>query len=335
MHDLAIIIVSTNEAKWLRRCLQTLLDHLGPVTAEVVVVDNESTDGTRELVEAEFPGVRVVRSRNRGFSHANNRGLMTCEARHVLFLNPDTEIVEGTFAELVALMDARQSLGLIGVKQVTSDGLPFPTIRRFPNALRALGEAFASERLPFRVPWLGERELDLSLLDREVECDWTSGSFMLARREALESAGFLDERFFIFAEETDLCLRIKRAGWEIRHVPLMTIVHHFDKVGVSPKMEAQNAFAKMQYARKNFSAAHRAAYATALALRYIIRLLAPHPGVTPQHRIAARRALRTMLADQDAPFGAPPPTALALRAGGAAEPSAVADPESKASPRPH
>ena len=101
MHDLAIITVSTNEAQWIRPCLRTVFTHIGDVSVDVVVVDNESTDRTADLVAAEFPDARVVWSRNHGFSHGNNRALMTCNARYVLFLNPDTEILEGTFADLV------------------------------------------------------------------------------------------------------------------------------------------------------------------------------------------------------------------------------------------
>ena len=93
--DLAIITVSTNEAHWLRPCLSTVFAHIGDVSADVVVVDNDSRDGTADLVATEFPDARVVWSRNHGFAHANNRGLMTCDARYVLFLNPDTEILEG------------------------------------------------------------------------------------------------------------------------------------------------------------------------------------------------------------------------------------------------
>jgi GT2 family glycosyltransferase len=89
--DIAIITVSTSEAHWLRPCLSTVFAHMGDVSADVVVVDNESRDGTADVVATEFPDARVVPSRNHGFSHANNRGLMTCDARYVLFLNPDTE----------------------------------------------------------------------------------------------------------------------------------------------------------------------------------------------------------------------------------------------------
>ena len=95
--DLAVVIVSTNEANWLEPCLRTIFEHAGDARLDVVVVDNESTDGTRELVETGFPQARVVSSENRGFGHANNRGVMTCTARYVLFLNPDTQIVEGDF----------------------------------------------------------------------------------------------------------------------------------------------------------------------------------------------------------------------------------------------
>ena len=101
MTELAVIVVSTNEAYWLRRCLPTIYDHAGKIELDVVVVDNELTDETRELVESEFPLARVVRCVNRGFAQANNSALRTLDARFVLFLNPDTEILQGTLAGLL------------------------------------------------------------------------------------------------------------------------------------------------------------------------------------------------------------------------------------------
>lgn len=303
-----MIIVSTNEAHWLRPCLSTVFERAGGASLDVVVADNQSTDGTRELVETEFPQARVVTCENRGFAHANNRGYMTTDARYVLFLNPDTEILDGTFGSLVKALDARPQVGLIGVKQVTADGSLFPTIRRFPNALRALGEAFGSERFPFRASWLGERELDMSVYERDVECDWTSGSYMLARREALLSGGILDERFFIYGEEPDLCLRMKQSGWEIRHLPTMTILHHAGKAGINPKMEAQGAYARVLHARKHFGRSHRAVYIWALCTRYGVRLTSAHQ---PQ-RAAMIRSLKTLLHLEKPPFGEPPRQAVAL-----------------------
>jgi N-acetylglucosaminyl-diphospho-decaprenol L-rhamnosyltransferase len=311
--DLAIIVISTNEAHWLTPCLSTVFAHAGTATLDVVVVDNMSTDGTRELVEDGFPEARVVTCPNRGFAHANNRGAMTCSARYVLFLNPDTEIVDGDFGELVDALDQRPDVGLAGVRQLTGDGELHPTIRRFPNAVRAIGDALGSERWPARPAWLGERLTDLTRYDREQECDWTSGSFMIARREALLSAGMMDERFFIYSEEPDLCLRLKRAGWSVRHLPHMQIVHHAGKGGVRPKMIAQDVYTRRQYARKHFGAGHRAVYLTAIGARWALRA-APRAGGGPddrQRRAAARRAVRTLMGTEAAPFGTPPPTAIA------------------------
>jgi len=309
--DLAIVVVSTNEAHWLERCLSTVFDRAGGAALDVIVVENECTDGTRELVQASFPDARVVSSPNRGFGYGNNRGLEQADARYSLLLNPDTEVVQGSFGELIELLDTRPQVGLAGVRQITADGSLWPTIRRFPSVSRALGEALFSERWPVHPAWAGERVLDWAAYEREGECDWTSGSFMLARREALLSAGLLDERFFIYSEEPDLCLRIKRAGWQVRHLPQMTIVHHAGKGGVRPRMVAQDAYARKQYARKHFSPAYRGLYLAACGARHVVRAgTARAAGADGEaRREAAKRALSTLSGRAEPPFGTPPPTA--------------------------
>jgi N-acetylglucosaminyl-diphospho-decaprenol L-rhamnosyltransferase len=312
MADLAIVVVSTNEAHWLERCLTTTFDRAGGASLDVIVVDNASTDGTRELVESGFPQARVVSSPNRGFAYGNNRGLEQTDARYVLLLNPDTEVIDGTFEDLVQLLDARPQVGLAGVRQVTADGTLWPTIRRFPGVTRALGEALFSERWPVHPAWAGERVLDLRAYEDERECDWTSGSFMLARREAVLSAGLLDERSFIYSEEPDLCLRMKRAGWQVRHLPQMTIVHHAGKGGVRPRMVAQDAYARKQYARKHFGPARRSLYLAACGMRHLIRGASARAAGdnAAAQREGARRALLTLTGRTEPPFGVPPPTAV-------------------------
>jgi GT2 family glycosyltransferase len=294
--DLAVVVVSANDARWLQDCLSSLYAHAGPIELEAIVVDNASTDGTRELVHSRFPQAHVVSSPNLGFAHGNNRGLERTAARYVLLLNPDTQILEGTLAELLALLDASPEVGVAGVRQLDGAGALLPTIRRFPNALRALGEALGSERWPLHPAWAGERVLDPAAYARAGDCDWVVGSFLLARREALLAAGVLDERFFLYSEEPDLCLRVARAGWRVRFLPAITIRHHAGKGGVRPRMVAQEAFARMQYARKHFSRSHRALYLAALRVRYALR-----------GRTWALSALRGR---QAAPFVAPPATAL-------------------------
>ena len=308
MTDLAVIVVSTNEAHWLRRCLPSIYERAGGITLDVIVADNESTDDTRALVESEFPQARIVSCVNRGFAQANNCALRTVDSRWVLFLNPDTEILEGTLAGLVGGLAARPTVGLVGVRQVTADGQLYPTIRRFSTATRWFFEGIGSEKFPFRASWLGERELDMDVYERDVECDWVSGSFMLARREAIQSAGFMDERFFLYCDETDLCLRIKQAGWEVRHLPDLTILHHAGKAGWKPKLEAQGAYAKRLYARKHFSPPHRVAATAALAVGYGLRSVA-WP-LDREQRESARAALGTLLGRRPPPFGEPPRVAL-------------------------
>jgi N-acetylglucosaminyl-diphospho-decaprenol L-rhamnosyltransferase len=304
--DMAVIIVSYNSAGWIRACLRSVFGRLGRLGADVVVVDAESRDQTVDIVAAEFPAVRLIRSRNRGFGYANNRALMTCDARYVLFLNPDTEILDGSLSGLINALDRRPSVGLIGVRQVNGDGDLDPTIRYFPNALRALGDNFSAERLPGRPRWLGEREINPALYDTEVECDWTSGSFMLARREALESSGFFDERFFMYSEETDLCKRIKAAGWEVRHLPSMTIRHYGADVTVDPSLESLQFHSRIAYARKHFSRIHRALYFAVVALALALRSVYAGRGeLARRRREASRAAVKTILGRSPVPHGPP------------------------------
>ncbi len=214
---------------------------------------------------------------------------------------------------------------MVGVRQVTAEGTLFPTIRRFPSVTRALGEALFSERWPVHPAWAGERRLDWEAYERECECDWTSGSFMLARREALLGAGLLDERFFLYSEEPDLCLRVKHAGWRVVHLPQMTIVHHADKAGVQPRMVAQDAYARGQYARKHFTRAYRFAFLGALGLRHLIRAAGAAAGGADAdaRREGARRALRALAPRAEPPFEMPPETAVTRESGGRGEHSAA------------
>jgi hypothetical protein len=306
---LSVVIVSANSASWLRPCLATVFERAGDVELDVVVVAAGCTDETVELVSTEFPQAKTISCENRGFAYANNCALRTIDSDWVLMLNPDTEILDGTFADLIHRLGSRPTVGLVGVRQLGSDGQLFPTIRRFPNAIRSLFEALGSERFPFRASWLGERELDSSVYGQDVACDWTSGSFLLVRREALQSAGFMDERFFLYREETDLCLRIRQAGWEIRHFPYVTILHHANKEGWNPRLDAQAAYAKRQYFEKHLSRVHRLSAMSALLLGYALRSVVGRGNAGMQ--ASSRAALTTLLGLRPPPFGEPPPVAMA------------------------
>jgi hypothetical protein len=312
-HDLAVIIVSIpDEPHWLTRCLSTLFAAAGDLNVDVVVVDNGLGGTTRALVEGEFPRARVLQTDNHGFAHANNRALMTVCARYVLFLNPDTEIVEGTLPELVARLDANPEVGLAGCRQVGADGELHLTMRRFPTAIRLLMEGLGSERWPVRASWMGLRSLEPDDYVREFDLDWTSGSFMFVRREALESAGWLDERLFLYCEDPDLARRIKSAGWIVRHMPQMEIVHHAGKMGWSVRGYAQYAYANRVYFAKHLGALHRRAAVAALAAGYGLRavLFPLLRRSQPDAARAMRAAFVSAIGRAQPPYEAPPPTAI-------------------------
>jgi GT2 family glycosyltransferase len=230
-----------------------------------------------------------------------------------LFLNPDTEILQGTFADLIAELERRPEVGLVGVRSRTHDHIEWPTIRRFPTPLRMLCESLGAEHLPVHASWMGQRELDPGSYERDTECDWVSGSFMLARREALLGAGLMDERFFLYCEEPDLCLRMKNAGWQVRHLPTMQILHHARRRGYNQQMIAQEAYAHRQYMQKHFGPVRRRTGVLAYALGHAVRALfgGRDRQFAREQRRVSRAALRAVLGLSPPPFTEAPPTSVA------------------------
>ena len=155
--------------------------------------------------------------------------------------------------------------------------------------------------------------LDLGGYEREWSATGPRARSCSPAARRCSASGLLDERFFIYSEEPDLCLRIKRAGWQVRHLPQMTIVHHAGKGGVRPRMVAQDAFARKQYAAQALRAVRRGLYLSAVGLRHLIRAAACGADRERPARLAGearRAALLTLLGRVDPPFGTPPPTAL-------------------------
>jgi len=270
----------------------------GPIAVEWIVVDSGSTDGTPDAVEREFPEITVVRRPNIGFAASNNLAFASARGRYVLLLNPDMEIVTGTLAELVAKMDANPGVGVGSAVSYYPDGTLHATIRRYPSPLRAFGEALMLARLPF-LRGIREEDDRSFIYETEQRADWLVGGFLIVRREAIEQVGGMDERFFLFSEETDWCLRIHSAGWEIRHFPTMRLTHHTGRAA-RPDLYAQNSYSKLLYARKHFTRPAQLSFRAALVLRHALRYtgFAPRARRRPELRQrvdAERLALRVVL----------------------------------------
>ncbi len=227
--DLSIVILSWNVRELLAACLRSLPTATGDWwdRAEVLVVDNASTDGSAEMVRRDFPGVRLVAlPRNLGFSGGNNVGIRAAQGKYVLLLNPDTVARPGSIATLAEYMEAHETSGIVGPRLLNPDGTLQPSRRRFPTLLTALVESTPLQR------WLGKLPAirRFYMLDQPEavtqQVDWLSGAALLCRREALEQAGLFDPGYFMFSEEVDLCRRVKDAGWEVVYVPHAEIVHY-------------------------------------------------------------------------------------------------------------
>jgi len=267
--DLSVAIVTFNGRELALATLRSALENAGPIAVEWFVADNGSSDGTPDAIAREMPDVTVFRGENRGFAHGNNVVLNHARGRYVLLLNPDVEIERGTLAELVAALDERPEVGAASVIHRGTAGHVLPSIRRFPSPLRGLAEALLATRLP-RLRHLQEHDRELDRYFEERPADWVCGAFLIARREAVEDAGLLDERFFLYSEEVDWCLRIRAAGWDIRHLPVMEVIHH--EGPTTPARVAEECHSRMLFARKHFGGRRARAIHGALLLKHGLRV---------------------------------------------------------------
>jgi GT2 family glycosyltransferase len=224
--DLEVVIVSHGAEALLRRCLRSLADHPASVTTRVTVVDSGSTDSTPDMVEREFPSVRLIRCENIGFSAANNVVLREDEAAAVLLLNPDTEVYAGTLDAALARLRSEGRIGMVGCKLLTESGeLDHACKRSFPTPLSALAhftgigrsDGASGALSQYRATHLGD--------DEPGEVDAVNGAFMLCRAEAVREVGLLDEGYWLYMEDLDWCRRFWQAGWKIFYDPAGVALH--------------------------------------------------------------------------------------------------------------
>lgn len=224
--EVSIVIVSFNTREILRECLFSVLTEGQGIDVEILVVDNASADGSADMVEQEFPDVRLIRAeRNLGFGAANNLALQQARGRYFVLLNSDAFLQPGALALSIRHMDQEPKCGLGGGRLTGRDGHLQPSSRSFntitDDLLVATGLA---ARFPkskffghFDRTWADDREA--------AEVDWVPGAFCIIRPEALERAGLFNPLFFLYYEEVDLCMRIKQAGYTVWYWPDISIVH--------------------------------------------------------------------------------------------------------------
>lgn len=224
--DVSIIVVSFNTRDLLRDCLRTVQRYAGGLSVETIVVDNVSRDGSADMVAAEFPDAVLIRSMvNLGFAAANNRAFEVARGRYLVLLNSDAFLRPGALERSVAYMDADPRIGLGGARLVGRDDSWQPSARMFPSpvlelvTISGLAAKYPQSRVFGR--------LDRTWADQSAaaEVDWVPGAYSIIRREALDSAGSFDEKFYLYYEEVDLCRRIQAAGYSIWYWPDVVVEH--------------------------------------------------------------------------------------------------------------
>jgi GT2 family glycosyltransferase len=286
--DLSVIVVTHNGREMALRTLRSARARLGSIEAEWLVVDSGSTDGTPDAVERAFGDVRVIRAANRGFAAGNNVALAQAAGRYTLLLNPDVEIERGSLADLVRALDRRPEVGVASVLQRGADGRLLPSIRRLPTPARDLGEALGAARLR-PLHRLQELDLDFARYEQERSADWLVGAFLIARTAAAREVGPMDDGFFLYSEEIDWCYRFRLAGWDVRHLPVMAVVHHCGDSG-RPDLVAQLSHSRRRFAYKHFRRPRAVAIHLALVLGHVLRLayVAPMAVIRPRLRRRTR-----------------------------------------------
>lgn len=270
--NLTICIVSWNTRDLLEKCLESIDDCRQREICEICVVDNASGDGSTEMLRTRFPDIRLIEgSINYGFAKANNMAIRRTTGRYILLLNPDTEVQAGTLEAMLGFLAEHPNAGAVGPMLVGPGGTMQASASPAPNLIREISSMFHLGDI------LSPATYDMISWElRKVrEVDVLQGACLMLRREAIEQVGLLDEDYFMYSEEVDLCYRLRKAGWGINWLPEARVVHHG---GQSSKQVPIESFlhlyrGKITYFRKHHGVAAAIVYKLILATASMARLI--------------------------------------------------------------
>jgi GT2 family glycosyltransferase len=224
--DVSIVIVNWNTKDLLRQCIRSVYAESPSIRCEVIVVDNGSTDGSIEMVRQEFILVNLlVQSDNLGFAAANNIGIAAATGRYVLLLNSDTVVLDRAIEKTIDYADAHPGVAVIGCRALNPDYSLQNTCFMFPSILNLVLFSAYLYRLFPKSRFFGRELMTWWLRDDPREVEVVTGCYMLVRKEAIDDVGLMDERFFMYYEETDWCLRFRAKGWKNQFTPDAEIIH--------------------------------------------------------------------------------------------------------------
>lgn len=232
--ELSIIILNYKTKGLLKQCLKGIqLQHL-KLNHEIIVVDNASNDSSVAMVRENFPLVKIIESStNRGFAAGMNLGLKEAQGKYYLLLNTDIAIMEQAIESMYNFMESHPDVGLLGPKLINPDGTVQTSCRQFPTI-----KAILARRTPLgKLPWFKKRLKDFLMLDWDHqsnhEVDWMIGACLMARREAVQKVGLMDERFFLYLEDVDWARRFWQAGFKVYYLAEAEMVHYHQRLSAA------------------------------------------------------------------------------------------------------
>ena len=291
----SIVVVSWNVRALLERCLSSIRAEAAAWpggVVETLVVDNASRDGSVALLQQAFPEAHlIVNPENRGFSAACNQAFARCSGDAILLLNPDAELVPGALSTLVAYLEGHPEVGVVGPLLLNPDGTVQSSRRRFPTLATAFLESTIIQDSFPGLPHLRRYYCLDQPDDREQQVDWLVGACLLLRRKALAEVGGLDERFFLYFEEVDWCLRARPAGWRAAYLPQARVIH---SAGQSSGQDLRLRHLYFTESKGRFYAKHYGPVAGGLVrwfllASYALQILEDGIKMALGHKVAMRR----------------------------------------------
>ena len=281
MIDVSFIIVSWNAREYLLECLESIPLTVENCTYEIIVVDNDSSDGSPEAVEQRYPNARLIRTgSNLGFAKGNNIGIRESSGRFLCLMNSDVVLRRGCIDRLYERMRDNPKAGMMGPRVLNADGSLQPSCRRFPSLFRSLCSSLGLSSLNPMSSLLGGTFMTWWNHDDSRRVDVISGCFMFVQRRAIEQVGLLDEAFFMYGEDIDWCRRFNEGRWQVAFNPAAEAIHYG---GASSSNCPVSMYVAMQESRFKYWKKHHGAFSR-IGLASITLL---HHGI----RIAARSVL--------------------------------------------
>lgn len=273
--DLSIAIVSYNTRTLILDCLRSVFESTLTTKFQVIVVDNDSKDATVEAIRTSYPRVHIIANHeNRGFSKGVNQALAVSTGRYLLMLNSDTRMREQALDRMVGCLDGDPEIGAVGCKQWTGDGrlyqscFPFPSIRDHlihASFLRKWGPAWQEA--------LAAREvIDCT---RSQDVDWINGACLMVRTDLMRACGGLDEGYFMYFEDVDLCRVLHRRGYRVRHLADADVVHLIGRSGEGDRTRLNLVweFSRIRYVERHFPPLKRFIMKMWIAFGALVRLI--------------------------------------------------------------